>query len=451
MKKTPIDLTTFAGLDLDRQPLLAAQTLEGKFTASTATNITIDQITKEITRSKGSSAWTSAARATGEVVLGVIEYIYQSGQRAYIVRTSSGFYLLNSAFTSAASFTSMNSVVGLPGTVVAANEAGQIPSYAQIGKHLVIVDGSGAYYWDGANSNTLLSTRTMEPPKAQAFNGNRPLLTLASGGSFTANTLYSVRITFYSATAGHSPPLECGAIRTDSSNKKIHVATGYATSVGSTGDGYDGEGRGFAACPVGATDIYFWVQGHVANDKNYYFNASIGIDDLTDYTEIVLDLAAPLTVTAMPTFNGPPGGVSIVCEHVGRAFYTGSRGWPTRIWYSETGQPFTIKPSSWFDVGQFDDPIISLVSFPQGTQLLGILKKHSVWSLSGTNDLTFITGLQRVDSNSGCISPHGVYVKGSVAYFAGSGGFYRWPQGGTPEDISAPIRTRYLATVRGAA
>ena len=458
MKLSTVQLSTFGGLNLDIQPLLAATDDNGRYYASTATNVSIDQITKEITKSKGCSSWAdirafinTLSSNSNETVLRLMEYRYQSGRRVFIARTSGGFYKVNDGLTAV---TAMNSVAALPNGVIGGNQGLQIPSWTQIGRHLVVVDGSGCYYWDG-EASSFASARMMEPPMAWAFNNPRPLLELVSGAStLSLAKLHNVQITFYSATTGHSPPLPCGSIRTGSSsgtNNSIKVSTGYGCSATGTGDGLSGEGTGLAAPPVGSTHIYVWVQGHTATDELYYQYTTVAVNVGAVNTEITATLTTPAETTALPGFHGSPGGASIVCGHVGRAFYTGSPGWPVRLWYSEPGQPFVLNPTSWIDVGEFDDPIVSLVSFPQGSQLLGILKRHSVWSLSGFDDDSFLVGLQRVSDEAGCIAPHGVLRLETSAFFPGTGGFYHWEQGGKPVDISGPIRSYYLRHARGAA
>lgn len=447
MRKQVFPLASFAGLDVDRQPLIAAVREDGRFTASTATNVSIDLHTRELVKSRGSAAWINTVTATGEVPLGVMEYKYQSGQRKYIVRTAAGFYVLNAALDT---YTSMSSTLtGLPGNTLPGNQAMLIPSWAQIGRHLVVVDGQGAYYWDG-ESSVFQSTRRMEPPQAWQYDAAnpRPKLALVSGGSLAANTTYSVWMTFYSSGTGHSPPLPCGSIRTDSSNKTIRLSTGYGSAASSPADGYSGEGTGLAAPPNGATDIYVWVSSD--GDKNFYQFETLAIDNGSTNAELVIDCDTVAAVTRLDTFQGPPGGVSIVCQHEGRAFYSGSPAWPVRVWYSEPGQPFKINPSSWFDIGEFTDPVTGLISFPFGSQLLCVLKKHSVWSLSGFDDSSFLTGLQREADSIGCIGPHTVIRREKRIYFAGTGGIYRWTPGEGIADITAGVRSYYLDAIRGA-
>ena len=455
MKRNTIQLPGFSGLELDKQPLLAAQAADGRFTASVATNVSIDQVTREVIKSRGSSSWydvntaiqTLLSSTTAERAIGVMEYKYQSGAKRYIVRTARGFYLINSTFSAV---TAMNAVTALPGSIVQINEGLQKPSYAQIGRHLVVVDGSGAYYWDGESTN-VATTRLLEPPNSWSYYAERPKLEITNTASTMSNNkMYSVMMTFYNGTI-ESPPLHCGSIRTTATDECIKVSTGYAYVGATPADGILGNQDQWMPLPVGTTYVRFYVQGHNTTDKNYYYNSQVAVDAAAVDTELTANILTPATTTVLPTFQGPPGGVSVVCEHVGRAFYSGSPGWPVRLWFSEPGQPFTIKGTSWIDVGDFSDPIVGLVSFPYGSQLLGILKKHSVWSLSGFDDQSFLTGLQPETTDIGCIAPHAVFRKDRTAFFLGTGGIYAWDQGAKPVDITPSIRSEYLAAIRGAA
>ena len=438
MKVSPTSFDRFAGLQVDIQPLRAAVDGQGRLTAGTADSVLVDQGSGEVVKSPGSSAYHSAARATGEVIKGVFEYVHPSGQRSLIVRTHTGYYLSNSARTS------WSSLQATP------NQPAAVPSFAQVGNYLLMIDGEQAYYWDGVSSS-LGGWRGHEGPTAGPILGEwRPKVTAESGGSLAANTTYAAHFVFYnSTTAQYSPPATYKTQPTDSTNKTLRVHTGYAkVGNGNTADGEKGSGFGRKVLPSGTTHVYAYLRLASETTGDWYRAGTYTVGQDTEGDEITVDITATSSSNAYSAFGGPPGGVNVVVEHAGRAFVCGSPAFPNRIWWSLAGDPLHFCPNNWHAVGQANDPVVALVSFPFDTSVLGILKRNSVWALSGYDETTFVAGLRQVTSGPGCLAPHGVIRVGLMAYFWGSGGFCRF-DGQAVEPIDSGIRSKLRAAIKG--
>jgi hypothetical protein len=124
----------------------------------------------------------------------------------------------------------------------------------------------------------------------------------------------------------------------------------------------------------------------------------------------------------------------------------------TNLYYTRPGGPTTITAADWQDpvsgltnlikVGSdADDGIIALTAV--GKQL-GILKRRSLWLLSGSGPSNFV--LQRFAADLGCVDPHSVVSRNDGCYFLSDNGYYWW-DGAQLVDVSQPVSTSLAGAV----
>jgi hypothetical protein len=437
--------TKFAGLDNDKQPLLPPEDDQQRVTAHQADGVIVDQRTGEVRRAPGSSV-LSAAAPSGGPVRGIFEYQGQAG-RIVICRTRTGYYQLNDSRTT---WTLMHAA--------ALRDSVQVPSFAQLGNYLAIVDGEQAFYWDGV-SQYLTPWRggDIEAPRytGQATR-QRPALDWTTGTTFKAGKGYEVFYTLYNASTGEeSPPSQLMTARPGSADRNLIIKTGYAlTGAGQAADGKRGAGFGWWVVPSGVTDVRFYRSAADTPGTWYLIDSGVGgsvdVDSGTEGDEITTTITGDgVSATSLLSYLGPPQGATKVCAHVGRLFVCGSPAYPNRLWWTDTGS-LNFSATNFLDVGRSSDPIVSVVSFPLATATLGILCRHSVWSLSGYDETTFAAGLRQAAQGPGCLAPHATPVVDGKCYFWGANGVFMF-DGLTVVPIDKGIAGLFAQAIQGVA
>jgi len=435
----------FGGLDVDTQPLLLPVDPEtGRITASVADNVILDQVTGEVKRAPGSSVLGPAV--SHPPVRGLFEYVALGGERIIICRTRSGYYRLDDARST---WTLMHESALVDGT-------GQVPSFAQLGTYLVVVDGEQAFYWDGITDyfQEWRQGRMGAPRLIRTSWRVRPQCKLVAdaAGPFTKNASYEFFFVMVGEEAtDESPPSQVFKYRM-TADSKVKLYTGYAKiGAGNTADGVMGAGGQLWPVPTGVTG--FQAYRSEANLAGVWYPvassagglAVVDEDDIGDEIVITITGEELESTERMTGFIGPPMGTQVVCTHIQRIFACGSPSYPNRLWWTLPGE-LTFATENWLDVGTARDPVVSMVSLPLETATLLVLCRNSVWTLSGYDETTFIGGLRQIAAGPGCLAPHAVVAVGGEAFFWNGGGVYRC-DGTVVEPIHRGIFTPFKTAI----
>lgn len=147
-----------------------------------------------------------------------------------------------------------------------------------------------------------------------------------------------------------------------------------------------------------------------------------------------------------------PHNASDIAVHAERVFSGGGYLGPStpsgtrNLYYSVPGGPTTATLADWQDpvsgltnlivVGRDeDDPIVALASVGSN---LAILKRRSLWLLTGTGSTTFAA--RQFSADLGCIDAHSVVSRGDGCYFLSDSGYFYW-DGAQLEDVSRSVST----------
>jgi hypothetical protein len=215
------------------------------------------------------------------------------------------------------------------------------------------------------------------------------------------------------------------------------VSTGTATLV-ATGAGEQILITGIAtpdqSFGVNAKYLYRTIAGSGLSGT-YYFVASLAAS-ITTYTDNIVDGSLG---SAAPTDNGKPPNYKYVKTFQERLFFNDEDN-PMYLWYSELGNPFTVKSTNFIKISDGDGEKITGFGV-QGSSLI-VFKENSVWIIymPSTDD----TGWVRLKSNSkyGCASHKSVVEYEQQLMFLGQQnkkitGFYAFAGNTTEPDVTS--------------
>ena len=195
-----------------------------------------------------------------------------------------------------------------------------------------------------------------------------------------ANNFLQVLVTFTSTTTA-SPSVQSLQVKFDTTAAVVQLATGLSNLARYT----------FAT----QNDILYIVNGVDANRKW----------DGTTFT----------------TQGGSPPTAKYVMVHKNYMFLAGNSVNPSRLYFSNLGDPETWPALNFIDVGRGDgDNITGLAVL---IDRLVITKNNSVWLLEGDSPLNFV--LRRITDTAGCVDQHSiVFMKNTLGMLAHDGYYF---------------------------
>ena len=215
------------------------------------------------------------------------------------------------------------------------------------------------------------------------------------------------------------------------------VSTGTATLVG-TASGEQILVTGIAvpaqSFGVDAKYLYRTVAGSGISGT-YYFVTSLAASTTT-YTD---NIASAAQGSVAPTDAGKPPRYKYLKTFQERLFFNDEDN-PMYLWYSDLGNPFTVKSTNFIKISDGDGEVITGLAV-QGSSLI-VFKENSVWIIymPSTDD----TGWIRLKSNSkyGCASHKSIVEYEQQLMFLGQQnkkitGFYAFSGNTTEPDATA--------------
>jgi hypothetical protein len=214
------------------------------------------------------------------------------------------------------------------------------------------------------------------------------------------------------------------------------VATAGGESILVTGIAVPAQSFGIDAKYLYRTDQNSGLSG------TYRFIASLAAS-ITTYTDNIASSAAGDTA---PTDNGKPPNYEFIVDHQERVFVNDSQN-PQYLWYSEIGNPYTFKSTSFIKIADGDGEKITGLGV-QGDSII-IFKESSIWALYMPD--TAASGWLRIKTNSkyGCASNKSIVAYEDRLLFLGKSngkisGFYSFQGLNTqPEAIATRVTTLY--------
>jgi hypothetical protein len=161
---------------------------------------------------------------------------------------------------------------------------------------------------------------------------------------------------------------------------------------------------------------------------------------------------------AVTTFTEPNAPVAFVdiIDHAERLFVAGGTvngtGGAATLLFSDPAGPVAGTVADWTDdvtglinqvvVGEASDPIVAL---GRAGRDLVILKRSSIWLMTGTGATTFT--VRRLADSLGCVSAKSVVSVDDGCYFLSERGYY-WMDGSTFAEVSDPISPTIRDAIR---
>lgn len=264
-----------------------------------------------------------------------------------------------------------------------------VTKYAQMYQNLLFVGHAGtAYKYD---SNAALYRHRIETPSAATNGGTR-----AAGGNLAGDYHYKLSYVNTQVVEGQ-------------------VGTGSSTLVASAG----GESMLLSGVPVPSvsfgvnTKYLYRTYANSGVSGTYYFLASMAAS-ATTYNDTI---ASSSLGAAAPTDNGQPPSYSYIKHHQERLFLTETSTNPQYLWYSEIGNPFIVKSTSFIKIADGDGEKITGFGI-QGNSLV-VFKEDSVWLIEMPDTDPATWRRKKTDSKYGCASQNSVVEFGNLLMFLG--------------------------------
>ena len=398
-------LKSFGGLETDGE---VSTRTPGR--ARTCLNMEVGQGGKTLKKARGASAFFAGQVNGSQPILALKHYTDKSGTVHVIARVPGGYYERDAG---ADTWTILS---GSP----TARQDDAVPMWEQANGKLFIVDGYGAYTYDGT---TFADWSDLTPPETGIVSGttDRPSAAPSTSTGLTANADYEVFYVFAdnANTTIQSPPSRIMRVHMGASNLRITISTGYEgrngtdprtstnlfhlpTDVAALG----ANGRMFAYISAANTPgVWYRVTEKAINDED---------------AEQTIVISAEGTANQFQKYFGPPRYSSGLVTHFDRLWVWGSPHFPSRIWFTETDEPETFRASNFLDLDPDNpaDPIVSSVrrGAGAGAELI-VLKRNTVWTVQGNHADTFLAS--RIRQGPSCVSELArVEVDGRI-FFAG--------------------------------
>lgn len=265
------------------------------------------------------------------------------------------------------------------------------------------------YYCDGTvfkvtDGETSYNAQITRPPAVDKA-------TLATNGAGHLSGEYDYKWTFYSSTWGQESPAS------DESDTIVTSANAVTVTIsGTTSDARVDKKRVYRRKVSASESIWKYV-GEVAVAE-------------TTFEDNVRDLEASTIITSPLSYDESLPAFRYLAYQGEVMFLGGSDLYPTRVYYTRPGMPWSV--TAFFDVGSGTDtdPVTGIVAF---RGFVVVFKERSIWNLSGNDETSFYFTKQV--AGRGCKSHHSIIEEGGRLYFLGEDGFYVY-DGSSCEKIS---------------
>jgi hypothetical protein len=226
--------------------------------------------------------------------------------------------------------------------------------------------------------------------------------------------VYDYKYTFYSPTWGQeSPASDASLTVTAGAADEKQVVVTMAT----------------AAPDARVTIKRVYRRKVSAQESVWKYVGEVAVGTAT-FTDNVRDLDASTLLIAPLSYSDSLPAFRYLAYQGESMFLGGSDLYPTRLYYTTPGQPWSV--TGYLDVGSGTDtdPITGVVAF---RGFIVVFKERSIWNLSGNDEASFY--FQKQSAGRGCKSHHSIVEEGGLLHFLGEDGFYVY-DGSTCEKVS---------------
>lgn len=268
-----------------------------------------------------------------------------------------------------------------------------VTKYAAMYQNIMFFGHAGtAYKYD---SNKALYRHGIEAPSAATNGGTR-----TAGGALVGDYHYKLSYVNTQVVEGN-------------------VGTGSSTLVATAlGEWMLVTGIAVPAVSFGVNTKYLYrTYANSGISGTYYFLTSLPASASTHS-----DVTASSSLGASaPADNGKPPAYSYLKHHQERLFFVETSTNPQYLWYSELGNPFTVKSTSFIKIADGDGEKITGLAV-QGNSLV-VLKEGSIWLIEMPDTDPASWRRKKADSKYGCASQNSVVEFENLIMFLGQKNF----------------------------
>lgn len=276
---------------------------------------------------------------------------------------------------------------------------------------MVVFGGSKMFYWTGATFTSVPSAASVftagvrigaAEQENYLFVNNGSTIPYKYNGDFTRHGIYPPTNT-PTVTSNAT-----GSLTGDYRYKITNVNTGLVESdVGPASVTFTA-----ASATIRVVLQTFNVSYGVAQRKiyrtaaggtTYKLAGTVANNTATTYDDTLAD--ASLGADA-PTDNGVPPAYNIIKYHQGRLFMNDVNN-PNYLWWTEIGQPYTVKATSFIKIGDATSDLIKGIEVFENNILVNCAKSQFFVNMPSTDPAEWV--LVRVQSAYGSKSPYGCF------------------------------------------
>lgn len=235
----------------------------------------------------------------------------------------------------------------------------------------------------------------------------------AAGAAGKLTGRYDYKVTWYSSTWGQESPSAAATSTVDVIDQQVDLSSLPSSA------------------PDARVDAKRLYRRKVSSfEADWYFVAELTAA-ATTYTDDVQDVDRDLTKVAPLSYSTTLPAPRFLCYQADVLFAGGFDDYPTRIYYTRVGQPWTMDRYIEIGSGHDTDRVTGLSAF-QG--MVVVYKERSIWLLTGTSPETFYW--RKVAPGAGCRSHHSIVSLSDRQIFLGEDGFYSF-DGATVTKVGA--------------